>query len=582
MYNQFFGFRERPFKLLPDPAYLFFGKSHEEAMAHLVYAVAQGDGFVKIVGDAGTGKTTICRSFIKKIKDEIEVAYIFNPKMNSIQLLKAINDEFEIDATADNIKDLIDTLNAFLMQIKAEKRKAILLIDEAQNLSAEILEQLRLISNLETNTDKLIQIILVGQPELDDMLASTHLRQLTQRITLNCYLQPLTHQETRAYVLHRTAIASQRQVAAFSPSAIATIYRYSRGIPRLINIAADRALLVAFSINRHYINARIARTAVRELTQKGYVTNHIYSPGSRPVWMFSLLLAALFIFILYHLKVFTVPVPSTVAVPEKTVPAAVTPDKVKIPPTNSGQSSPHPATRTYKIKLPPPGPKPTKSQPTFLQNSEVHLSKPEAIDAVLKLWGHHADALTDLEALGKEPDFFSRAAERYGFSYLSIRGDLELVKKLNLPVILECVLPGNEQPTFVVVRALGDETVKLAGKRSNAFFEIKIAELNRFWSDSGHLLWKNFRELTNSVPYRLTKDSILVLKAMLQELGFTDIRFSPYYDIETNEAIQQIQLRNGLDVDGIVGPQTMIVLYNEMNTYKIPHINSEEAGNAVE
>ncbi|MCK5418202.1 MAG: AAA family ATPase, partial [Desulfobacterales bacterium] len=190
MYNKFFGFKEKPFKLVPNPAYFYLSKSHEEALAHLNYAMSQGDGFVEITGEVGTGKTTLCRAFLESLNGTVEAAYIFNPKLSPKQLLRTINEEFGIKSEGDNTKDLIDTLNIFLMQKKASGKKVILLIDEAQNLNRNVLEQLRLLSNLETNRDKLLQIILVGQPELSQILNSHELRQLGQRITLSYQLGP--------------------------------------------------------------------------------------------------------------------------------------------------------------------------------------------------------------------------------------------------------------------------------------------------------------------------------------------------------------------------------------------------------
>ena len=262
MYTSFFGLKERPFKLVPDPAYLFLSRSHEEALAHLSYAISQGDGFVEITGEVGTGKTTLCRVFLANLDQDTEAAYIFNPILNSIQLLKSINDEFGINSEADNTKELIDILNAFLMEKKSQGKKVILLIDEAQNLSREVLEQLRLLSNLETDIYKLIQIILVGQPELGEMLDSYELRQLGQRITLSCHLFPLTYKETKGYIQHRINIATQKTGIRFSRAAFRFIYRYSGGIPRLINITCDRALLTAFGVGRHKITGNIARACL--------------------------------------------------------------------------------------------------------------------------------------------------------------------------------------------------------------------------------------------------------------------------------------------------------------------------------
>ena len=268
MYENFFGFREKPFKLVPNPAYLFLSKSHEEALAHLNYALAQGDGFVEITGEVGTGKTTLCRSFLEKLDDNTIAAYIFNPKLGPKQLIKAINDELGIKYDAENTKDLIDKLNAFLIHKKAEGKKIILLIDESQNLNRNVLEQLRLLSNLETSKEKLLQIILVGQPELSDMLDSHDLRQLGQRITLKYHLTPLTYKETAEYIQYRIKIAAQGTGIKFDRSALRQIYKYSRGIPRVINIACDRTLLTAFGLNRHKITANIARASIRELSSR--------------------------------------------------------------------------------------------------------------------------------------------------------------------------------------------------------------------------------------------------------------------------------------------------------------------------
>ncbi|KKK97420.1 hypothetical protein LCGC14_2652920, partial [marine sediment metagenome] len=266
MYNHFFGFTERPFKLVPNPAYLYLSQSHEEALAHLTYGLSQGDGFVIITGEVGTGKTTLCRAFLDKLDDNTEAAYIFNPKLNAVQLLAAINAEFRIHSDAKNIKDLIDTLNTYLLGQKAKGKTVIVLIDEAQNLSQDVLEQLRLLSNLETTRDKLLQIILVGQPELGDLLDSYDMRQLRQRMTLNCHLRPLTYQETKAYIHHRLHIASEKPAIQFDRAVLKAVYKYSGGIPRLINIACDRSLLSAYGKNQPNVTGRIARHAIRELS----------------------------------------------------------------------------------------------------------------------------------------------------------------------------------------------------------------------------------------------------------------------------------------------------------------------------
>ena len=253
MYNRFFGFKERPFKLVPNPEYLYLSRIHEEVLAHLNYAVSYGEGFVEITGEVGTGKTTLCRMFLEGLDENTAAAYIFNPKLDALQLLKAINDEFGIPSDTDSIKALIDRFNAFLLEKKAQGKRVILLMDEAQNLSVDVLEQLRLLSNLETTTSKLLQIILVGQPELGELLETEALRQLNQRITLSCHLIPLSASETREYIRHRIHIASRKPGLAFTAGAYRSIFNYSGGVPRLINIVCDRTLLTAFALGKHRI-----------------------------------------------------------------------------------------------------------------------------------------------------------------------------------------------------------------------------------------------------------------------------------------------------------------------------------------
>jgi len=266
MYIEFFGFKENPFMLAPNPAYLFLGKSHEEALAHLVYAVSEGEGFVSLIGKRGVGKTTMCRAFIERRDENIEVAYIFKPELSPEELLKKINSEFSISDATDDVKELIDALNSFLMQKKVEGKKVVLFIDDAQNLKEDALEQVRLLSNLETTRDKLLQIVLVGKPRLADMLGSHALRQIGQRVSVSYHINPLTYEETCAYIYHRMSIASQGMRVQFEASALKRIYKFSSGIPRMINIACDKSLFSAYRLNHKHITGEIAKTAILDLT----------------------------------------------------------------------------------------------------------------------------------------------------------------------------------------------------------------------------------------------------------------------------------------------------------------------------
>ncbi|MBW2675975.1 MAG: AAA family ATPase, partial [Deltaproteobacteria bacterium] len=379
MYSNYFGFKERPFKLLPDPTYLFLSKSHEEALAHLKYTVGHGDGFVEITGEIGTGKTTLCRVFLDRLLDDTEAAYIFNPRLDEVQLLKAINDELGIDCSANNTKDLIDALNVFLMQMKAAGKNVILIIDEAQNLSISVLEQLRLLSNLETTRSKLIQIILVGQPELADMLDSHELRQLGQRVTLSCYLAPLTYKETSAYIEHRLQIALTKPAHLFSKNALKEVYKYAGGIPRLINIICDRSLLIAYSRDQKKISGNTVRMAIRELWSRGDHRKRF------PLKIRTT--TAIMIAVIVVLSVLLVPVVfqrETGLAPPATLPDTVSEIK------DASAAVPPPATHANVEIIPEElvraGAEKTVALKTFLEQADPAATRYNALTELLSLW----------------------------------------------------------------------------------------------------------------------------------------------------------------------------------------------------
>ena len=266
MYCTFYGFRESPFTITPNPRFLFMSEQHREAFAHLIYAIESRAGFVELTGEVGTGKTTLLRTFLNRMDSEgHRTALIFNPCLSSLELLQSINREYGLPCGVESRVELLQVLNGFLLEQKAAGRCVVLVIDEAQNLSSEVLEQIRLISNLETETDKLIQIVLSGQPELLSMLAREELRQLAQRITVRYHLLPMCLDSTRLYIEHRMELAGRFRAAEFSPSALKRIYRFSGGVPRLINIACDRALLIGFTEEDRLISGRMAAQAVSEV-----------------------------------------------------------------------------------------------------------------------------------------------------------------------------------------------------------------------------------------------------------------------------------------------------------------------------
>ena len=272
MYTQHFGLKRPPFSIAPDPRYLFMSERHREALAHLLYGVRGGGGFVVLTGEIGAGKTTVCRCFLEQIPPRCNVAYIFNPKLSVDELLKTVCAEFHIPhphfgAGAATVKDYVDALNEYLLRTHSVGHDNLLIIDEAQNLSADVLEQLRLLTNLETNERKLLQIVLIGQPELRSMLARPELQQLAQRVIARYHLEALGESETVQYVQHRLAVAGLKQASPFDRKALRRIFRYSRGVPRRINLLCDRALLGAYASNRSSVDARTVDASAQEVLE---------------------------------------------------------------------------------------------------------------------------------------------------------------------------------------------------------------------------------------------------------------------------------------------------------------------------
>jgi general secretion pathway protein A len=645
MYKNFFGFNERPFKLVPNPAYLFLSKSHEEALSHLTYAVIQGEGFIEITGEVGTGKTTLCRAFLEHLNNDTKAAYIFNPNLDSVELLKAINDEFGIPSDADNTKDLIDILNAFLIEQKAQGKNTILLIDEAQNLTNEVLEQLRLLSNLETSRHKLLHIILVGQPELKEKLNSHELRQLRQRISLSCRLVPLSFKDVRNYIQHRINVASGKPGIRFADAAYRSIYNYSQGIPRLINIVCDRALLTAFGLDQKEITQKIVRSSIKELIDGNDINKNRFKKRTKAILFFSIISLIIFMIIYYHPGLFRInkifnspeikkldtlhskniknsvpaatasesnkPVPPAATVVNKEqVPAVTVSESEKlVPATDESESkkSAPPATGAVKKeqvsplivseskKLVPaatapesnkievqkakalepaiePVTEPVRNLGNLLKTMDRFSSRHMAIKVALNLWNIKPEIKPDLDTIDDDQNFFRLVSKENNLLIRRINGNLNAIKKLNLPVILAVHLNKNISPSYLALIKIDPQKVTLRGGKQDISIELSPVELESYWSGVAFIPWKNFLSLKGTIPINCPKDSITTLKMLLRDIGFKEVEINSFYDDKTRQAVKEIQKKYGLHIDGTVGSTTKIALYNEKKVLKQPHI----------
>src|SRR6202158_2211257 len=267
MYLSFFGLNEKPFAITPDPRYLYLSERHAEALAHLLYGINESGGFIQLTGEVGTGKTTVVRTLLSRVPHHADVAVILNPRVTPVEFLLTICEELGLaiaEADRNSVKQMVDALNRRLLNAHAEGRRIIVLVDEAQNLSFDVLEQVRLLTNLETPTQKLLQIILIGQPELRELLDRTDLRQLAQRITGRYHLKPLSREETQGYVRHRLRVAGATG-EIFTPAALRELHRLSSGIPRVINVCCDRALLGAYTQEQRQLGPALVRRAAGEV-----------------------------------------------------------------------------------------------------------------------------------------------------------------------------------------------------------------------------------------------------------------------------------------------------------------------------
>ncbi|RMG31720.1 MAG: hypothetical protein D6721_00515 [Gammaproteobacteria bacterium] len=584
MYRQHFGLQGKPFSIAPDPRFLYLSERHREALAHLLFGLGEGGGFVQLTGEVGTGKTTLCRALLEQLPDEVDVVLVFNPRVDAFELVKGICDELGVayPPGTHRLKVLVDALNAHLIAAHARGRRTVLIIDEAQNLDRDVLEQVRLLTNLETAEEKLLQILLIGQPELKTLLARDDLRQLEQRITARYHLDPLGPEETRAYVRHRLRVC-QGDVDLFTPRALDLVHRYSGGIPRLINVLCDRALLGAYVEDKRRVDAAIVRRAAAEVL-----------PGARPssaasarrpwrAWLAGGIgAAAVGLAVLGggYLRPSGQPAASRPAVS-----AAGTERPEAAPP-----AGPAAVAGTPRGARPAPGP----AAPAHGERARAAAAAPatRAGDAgrevplaerIRRL--DYGDTLAAWQRLFRRwgarfvldsPQSPCEQARAQGLRCLVLRGNWHRLRAFDRPALLDLVRADGTHARVLISRwpARGQPEVVLGTEHRR----LPPEALERWWFGDFVLLWRPRTQRDLLRPGDHGRDVLWVRRQLARALG-TEVLEAPdplRFDARLSAAVRRFQAAGGLHPDGIIGAQTLIRLNSLDPDFTGPRLDAPE------
>jgi general secretion pathway protein A len=584
MYESFFGFNEKPFNITPDPKYLYLSDQHQEAIAHLHYGIDQRGGFVVITGEVGTGKTTLCRHLLNNMDDRTEGAIIFNPNLSEIELLKAINSDFGVDASAGTKKELIDELNRFLLEERYRGKNMVLMIDEAQNLLPVVLEQIRMLSNIETEKEKLIQIILIGQPQLKNLLARPELEQLSQRVTARYHLSALNRKETYRYIQHRLDVACNGSHIAFEPAAMRAIYKFSKGIPRLINVVCDRALLGAFTTGKQSpIPKKIVKQSIREVAGPKPSGLNRLSLQRTAVRLFllplAITLAAIVSWIgltmfaglrspqelLGGLEVIPdAPVEQgavSIAVPQPAHTAPTEPEAFAASALELPRVEP-------VAPVPPYTPEEKKALKEVLLSKSYEESRLTAGQGLLALWGKQPElALEDARS-------FHGLALSQKMRCTELWANLDGLKSANIPCMLEMFIPQVLRPRYAVLTSLGAENATILYGNGESL-EVPLQLLDEFWLRRAFVFWQDFEDMGEILRAGDYGSAVVWLQSGLQSMGFYEGDPSGVFDDATEKSVRRFQQENNLLLDGVVGPKTRLVLYANLKQYSMPRLDGE-------
>lgn len=526
MYTAHFGLREAPFSIAPDPQYLYPGQRDREALAHFEYGISVSGGFVQLTGEVGTGKTLLVRTLLDQLPGNVDAALVLNPVLTAPEFVATICDELRIDYPHDteSLKRLVDALNAFLLQNHAKGRKTVLIVDEAQNLRDEVLEQLRLLTNLETDKHKLLQIILVGQPELRAKLAQYHLRQLAQRITARYVLKGLNRRETRAYIEHRCRVAGANR-PLFSGQAQNWVYRLARGNPRMTNILCDRALLGAYSAGRKQVDADIVRQAAAEIGDS--------VPGRnwwRPWALTGALTAGLA----------TVAVAGGLYFNNGVVPGTAMNGVVESKLTSSSVQ------QALAEKAEP-------ALGEFLSSTDIVTDTESAFRALFALWGQ------DIDSLGERTG--CEVASELGLECVFSTGTWNNLRNYNRPAVIELLDDGGGRH-HVLLTAMDETSISL--RLGDKTVRYPIAEADRYWFGKYLLVWQPPALELDGLRLGMEGERVMWLRETLARFNGEPAEGDQHFDVALEDKVREFQRRHELVADGVVGQFTLM----QLNAYR--------------
>ncbi len=547
MYQQFFNISQKPFSITPDPAFLYMSDGHREALAHLRYGLENDGGFVLLTGEVGAGKTTVCRCLLEQVPADTNIAFIINPKLTPLELLASICDELKIEYHRDaGGKELVDAVNDYLLAAHAGGGRTVLIIDEAQNLDFEVLEQIRLLTNLETNERKLLQIIMLGQPELQEKLADPQLKQLAQRISARHHLGPLNREETTAYVRHRLTVAGMSP-DVFSDGSLKKLFSLSAGIPRLINMVCDRALLAAYTKGIHLVDTRLLTAAAGEvlgLRKKGRGGFRPFSPWLVAVIVFVVCLAALALLLRGSR-------PRQSASSAKPAASAA----LEMPKGGKGnknnKNNKDKGHLSFNLKY--EAAEPFLSAVEWQDMAASGRDKRAAMGELLRLWG--------VKGFSPAEDRGCQYAEKHGLRCLSAVSGMAALRRLNRPAVLRMRGEGQGGKSFVVLAA--DHGRWLDLRLDGRQWRVSPADLAQHWQGAYILIWRPPAGYGDSIRpgYRGP-----MVKWLAERLALADGEEynkqagRAVYDSGLVRRVRRLQFRYNLIPDGIVGKETIILL----------------------